>query len=661
MSELHNAASQLGELGYEVFPCVWRGKNPATPNGFHDATCELNQIDQWWTDSPNANLALHTAGLVLVDVDPIDGKPNPWLAEYQEALSRDCGACAISPRGGYHYFFRQPEGADYRSSGGKIAKGVDIRANGGYVVLAPSYVVDFDKGIDGPYRWIEPLDCPVESLPVAPGWLLALLDAIKTKSTSTEPVAVTGEQIPNGQRNDALARMAGNARRVGATVPEISALLQAVNADRCKPPLSFDEVEKIAKSVGRYEPDQAWQAVVEGWYQQESTEPRFKVYTSDELDRSDFHQEELIQDVLMARQPTVAGGPPKCCKTLFSIDLTLSLASGSSFLGHFRTMRECRVALFSGESGGATIQESARRIAKSKPWWNLSDYKNALWSFDLPTFNRPGAIAELKQFVLDNGVEVLVMDPTYLMLPVGDSNKNVYAMGEHLRPLSELAAEINVTPIIVNHFVKSVSVTESPPGLADLSGAGFAEWARQWILVSRRTAYDLDRIGHHELWLGTGGSAGHGAGVAVDIDEGSLRDEGGRRWEVSVTSIGRAVASAIDERKERAEQQKREHERQETDKAVEAIVKALKHSPEGLTFTRLRDGYGISRKYLNLAIDQLDLEQRIERCEVIAKNKRAFAGVRLLTEYRAESGSIGQVEGLPALPDSRVSGGQLPL
>jgi DNA-binding MarR family transcriptional regulator len=351
--------------------------------------------------------------------------------------------------------------------------------------------------------------------------------------------------------------------------------------------------------------------------------------TSAELDAADFQHEELIRDVLVARQPCVIGGPPKCCKTLLTIDLALSLGSGASFLGHFRTMRPTRVAVFSGESGGATIQESARRIARAKPWFNLADYTNVMWSFDLPTLDRPNAMAELRRYIQRNAVEVLIVDPLYLAMPIGDDNKNVFAMGAHLRPLSDMAAELGVTLVLAHHFTKAKSVTESPATLADLSGAGFAEWARQWILVSRRTPYDLDRIGHHELWLGTGGSAGHGAGVAVDIDEGSLRDPGGRRWQVAVETIGQAVASAIDE--QQAERDRRKQERDEADisRAVEDITKALASNPDGLTLRNIRESYGVSGQRLVKAIERLEQDGVVERGDITGANRRTYEGIRL--------------------------------
>lgn len=78
--------------------------------------------------------------------------------------------------------------------------------------------------------------------------------------------------------------------------------------------------------------------------------------------------------------------------------------------------------------------------------------------------------------------------------------------------------------------------------------------------------------------------------MAVDIDEGGHRDNGGRGWDVVGTSIGKAVTSAIDEREERAAEGKREKEERDLAAAVDGVVPALERNSAGLTMSRLRDG-----------------------------------------------------------------------
>ena len=79
------AALRYAELGYKVFPCAPGDSKPLTKHGFHDATTDLEQINSWWSAHPSANLAIATAGLLVVDIDPLDdGSPNTWLHDDPE-------------------------------------------------------------------------------------------------------------------------------------------------------------------------------------------------------------------------------------------------------------------------------------------------------------------------------------------------------------------------------------------------------------------------------------------------------------------------------------------------------------------------------------------------------------------------------------------------
>lgn len=63
-------------------------------------------------------------------------------------------------------------------------------------------------------------------------------------------------KIPDGKRNSTLTSLAGAMRRKGATAAAIHSALKIVNADKCLPPLSENEVRGIAQSMEKYPPAQ---------------------------------------------------------------------------------------------------------------------------------------------------------------------------------------------------------------------------------------------------------------------------------------------------------------------------------------------------------------------------------------------------------------------
>jgi hypothetical protein len=148
---------------------------------------------------------------------------------------------------GKHIVTKYPVGADIPTNAGKVAPGVDLRGKGGLFIAPPA-----------PDRaWLleaHPEDTPLADLP--PAWVARLLASARNGDGAAKASrrSTPGARILAGQRNATLARYAGRLRRFGHSAEEILALLRAVNARRCEPPLPEDEVAAIAVSVGRYRP-----------------------------------------------------------------------------------------------------------------------------------------------------------------------------------------------------------------------------------------------------------------------------------------------------------------------------------------------------------------------------------------------------------------------
>ena len=228
------------------------------------------QIERWWSRHPRANVGIAAEGMLVID---IDGADNPWPGDPEHAADlAGAGAIALTPRGGRHYLFRRPEGKSWKCSTSRLAPGVDVRTDGGYIVAAPSEIEE------GPYRWGEglELDDPLGQLPDPPAWLAAALDALVSPESPTvahgSPIAAStgpdANPIPSGQRNATLARLAGTMRRVGMGLPEIAAALHQTNRVRCQPSLADREVDRIAESIARYPPDEVSVALAEDHYRQ---------------------------------------------------------------------------------------------------------------------------------------------------------------------------------------------------------------------------------------------------------------------------------------------------------------------------------------------------------------------------------------------------------
>lgn len=264
---------------------------------------------------------------------------------------------------------------------------------------------------------------------------------------------------------------------------------------------------------------------------------------------SQFHEHAyarhwLIEYIFAVGEAGVIGGPRKCLKTHVALDAAISISSGRPFLGEFPVPEAQRVAVFYGETSYANLQDAARRIAASKRI-SLAKDCNILWSTKFPQLGREEACTKLTNSLKAEKVKVVLFDPLYLCLLDGAPHVdpgNLYAIGPVIRRLARSCLAAGATPIFVHANTKTASKTNSmrgsnePPTLDDLSWSGIGEFARQWLLLARRTPYQVGSS-THELVMVAEGSAGHSGYWNVDIELGWMDSEfAGRRWEVRINS-----------------------------------------------------------------------------------------------------------------------------
>jgi hypothetical protein len=334
-------------------------------------------------------------------------------------------------------------------------------------------------------------------------------------------------------------------------------------------------------------------------------DPHFEFVTASELASRDCRVDYLISGWLAKGQPCILAGQKKCLKTNFVIDLAVSLATKHKLLDTFYVEEATPTLVMSAESGEGTIQETVRRIGLSKGW-APERIPDLHFSFNVPAIANVEHMGEVKKFIAENGIGCVIIDPTYLaMSSLGDNASNLFAVGNQLRGLTDLSAETGVTIILVHHTSKRSLQYDEPPELDDIAWAGFSEWARQWILLGRRKKYDPDEEGHHELWATAGGSAGHSQGWALNIDEGSIDDDGGRRWDVEVISTKQARYEAAEAASEANEENAEQKRLNTVANRRELILRAFQRHPAGAAKTAIRNSAGMSGTNFQPILDQL--------------------------------------------------------
>lgn len=244
------AARGYAKFGWRVFPCRPRGKEPITPKGCLDATTDLDVIDAWWSETPDANVGVATgpeSDLFVLDVD--DVLVTQTLLDKIGAW--DPTGMVITGSGGFHVYFRHFP--DARNSTSRIIEGVDTRGPGGYV-LAPPSIHPNGK----PYRW-DLRKRPIE----APSGLQEAFRQVERPTPPPRPpnaaegvgdAAITGMirhlgTVQKGNRNSALNWAAYRAGQIiAAGDAEQAGVYEALIEAGKAMGLSYPEVTKTVSS-----------------------------------------------------------------------------------------------------------------------------------------------------------------------------------------------------------------------------------------------------------------------------------------------------------------------------------------------------------------------------------------------------------------------------
>lgn len=239
-------AVTLAKKGMAVFPCRACDKRPATANGLKDATTDLETIRAWWEQDARFNIAIATgaaSNAFVIDIDGVDAELELRKLEAEHGALPETVE-AITKRG-RHLYFKMPD-VPVRNSASRIAPGIDVRGDGGYVLVPPSI-----HPSGRAYCW------SVDSagkIAAAPDWLLARITERKNGNgaTATPPSEwreLVANGVAEGVRDCTVAKLTGYLLRRYVDPIVVLELLQIWNVARCTPPLPEEDVCRIVNSI----------------------------------------------------------------------------------------------------------------------------------------------------------------------------------------------------------------------------------------------------------------------------------------------------------------------------------------------------------------------------------------------------------------------------
>lgn len=356
MGALLDALNQDGQAvalryvraGYPVFPCNPLNKRPLTEHGHKEATTELLKIRGWWAKWPLAMIGVPMGaktGLWVLDIDQ-----NPSREKYGLQSLADIGhdlaelmdtAVARTAGGGYHIYFRFDPDHPVTNARGALPKFVDVRGEGGYVVMAGSR-----NSEGGTYEWVNDIaDTEVET---APEWLLQLLGGssapLDFNSASrpidpSERVASIGPGTWHENTRDLIARMVKEGVS-DATVAAIAPRFTEPGYSDDQTVREFLTHARTAREKWGYQPRdlEAEQAA--------KTDDLYKVLSIDDLAALE-PPEWRVDGIFTTYGSSTIYGAYESYKTFVALDLLLSLAAGHEW--HGRATKPCGVLYIAGE------------------------------------------------------------------------------------------------------------------------------------------------------------------------------------------------------------------------------------------------------------------------------------------------------------------------
>lgn len=453
-ASLIRAAIEYAMNGLHVFPvydilegtcgcgdrdCKSPGKHPISavaPNGFKNATRDVDTVQHWWTRYPHANIGIRTgkeSGIIVVDIDGTNGydRLRNEIGELPETWHSTTGK-------GQHFFFRHPGGKVPSPTG--VIPQVDIRADGAYVVGPPS------RHRNGTvYKWVVDHYMPLAECPHA---LLRLMS--KRRRQAHEMQASATVDISEGQRNSALFAFGRRMRRIDATPDAILAALMEQNRALCRPPLD-EEITELAHNAYSL-PDQADftepMALVpfhscppsKNWG---ATGKEFAPITADTLMAEEEEKMNWIfQDYLPVGGAVLLAAKPKTGKTTLVYHLLAALAQGHRFLE--RDTIPTAVLILAVEEHRRDVKNRLRSLG-------VLGLENIHLQFG--RFDRPN-LASVKEYIFQNQIGLVVIDTLAAYWDVKDESDPSQVTAE-VMPLVELARETNACVLLIHHCRKA--------------------------------------------------------------------------------------------------------------------------------------------------------------------------------------------------------------
>lgn len=442
--------------GWSVLPVKPHEKRPFMSNWlqYMKQRPTPTNIKSWFKDLRGAGLGVVTgkiSNIIVIDVE----HDSPYtleqlLKKYPTSLISKTGS------GGYHLFYQYPQNRGRISNRVRMLDGVDLRADGGFIVLPPTV-----HSCGGKYEWLQY---------GVPGKFPEELLQLESQSTSGDNwITDIYKGVAEGGRNQAAASLAGYFFKKGLPKDIIEMLMFEWN-EKNDPPLPVQEIHTVIDSIQKRHKDVVNFTSVE-FINDSPTQKEEKSSTFDLLKFDDYIRayggdgaRYCIEKWLPEKSIIFLVSPPESYKTWILLDAAISVASGLPFLGEFPINRKGAVFIIQQEDShnGMTERLSVIAQAKFNTQFIMGEENQIPLIPDLPIYIHPSrqlkfgntaVLKEVEKQIQEIKPALIIIDPLYSATSV----ENYMAQGaEQMMIMKEWRDKYDCSFLIAHHSKKSL-------------------------------------------------------------------------------------------------------------------------------------------------------------------------------------------------------------
>lgn len=440
------AALRFAEQKMSVFPCMPKGKKPATTNGYKDATLDVIKINEWWSDNPSANIGLPTGsvnGFFVIDIDGVEGEAS--LKKLEQEFG-DLPPTIENLTGGHgrHLLFKYPEDKKIPNSASKLGSAIDVRGDGGYIIAPPSIHQTgriYQRSVDSASEMAE-----------APEWLLQRICFSKNNGAESGWEDLL-KGATKGGRNQAIASMAGKLFARGFLFEEALEICLSLN-QKCKPPLEQSEVKRTVESIFKLNSNKS----------AKSSDAKVSLVCVADVEMKSIDW--LWYERIAQGKLTVIAGNPGLGKSQITASMSAIVSNGLKWPSGEQYEAAGAVIIVSAEddvadtikprliAAGANLKQCHVLQAV-----HVTDAKGRSCSRSLDLSKDLKSLEETLKAV--GNVRLIIVDPISAYMGDTDSHNNTEVRAL-LTPLADMAAKYNVAVLLITHLNKSN--TQEPIG-----------------------------------------------------------------------------------------------------------------------------------------------------------------------------------------------------